>query len=622
MAFGATNSPGFSGGGTCSAIPAWTPGITYTEGCYVTYAQNLYLCLANHTSGSTFSDDVANWKLMSGGNTSTGIGAWATSTAYHAGDYVTYQNNLYLCLTDHTSSTFAADASYWKQIGGEGSGISGWETNTAYTAGQYVTYNTNLYICLVSHTSNVFATDLAADKWKLIGYSDDKIGVWATSTDYTAGEYITYDQNLFLCTTSHTSTTFEADSSNWRLIGFAGYGIMDWTTNTEYVAGRYVTYNNDLYICLNDHTSTSSFDSDKTNWKMVGGDSTIYEWAANTTYATDSIIHHKGQLYKVATSITTSNTFDNVPVLEGFAPANWKAGSQFETGAIIQHGDTYYEVTQDFVASDTFSTACMEPITISPWAANTTYSVGDIVIYNNVYYQAKTSFTSGSSFSADNWRVYMYTPVSFANNTIYAKNQLINHDSTIYLVTQGFTSGASFSLICLATYTPTAWQPDTDYNIGDIVENDGDIYVTVQDFHSGAWFASAILESYVPSELTAQQRQNCIEVYNGAMVQAGRVYSTESSLFGTWIDGSNIYEKTFSASTPADASDTTVVSLTGLDISKVVGIDGYVEDADAFYPLNFSNIIKTWADVANDAIKMSVTAHNNVPAVITIRYIR
>jgi len=40
-----------------------------------------------------------------------------------------------------------------------------WATSTAYKIGDYVLQSNEIYFCLTAHTSGTFATDLAADKW-------------------------------------------------------------------------------------------------------------------------------------------------------------------------------------------------------------------------------------------------------------------------------------------------------------------------------------------------------------------------------------------------------------------------------------------------------------------------
>lgn len=56
------------------------------------------------------------------------------------------------------------DGSIWKSMGGSG-GISLWLTATGYAVDDVVIESNKIYICLTAHTSGTFATDLAATKW-------------------------------------------------------------------------------------------------------------------------------------------------------------------------------------------------------------------------------------------------------------------------------------------------------------------------------------------------------------------------------------------------------------------------------------------------------------------------
>jgi hypothetical protein len=65
-------------------------------------------------------------------------------------------------------------------------GINPWATSTAYTAGQVITYGTDSFICLSGHTSGTFAIDLANNDWRLTNSS-----VWPnlvnTGSDFDSG---------------------------------------------------------------------------------------------------------------------------------------------------------------------------------------------------------------------------------------------------------------------------------------------------------------------------------------------------------------------------------------------------------------------------------------------------
>jgi hypothetical protein len=53
---------------------------------------------------------------------------------------------------------------------------SAWVTSTAYVVGDTVSESGNIYYCLVNHTSGTFATDLAAGKWVLSAIITEKSG--------------------------------------------------------------------------------------------------------------------------------------------------------------------------------------------------------------------------------------------------------------------------------------------------------------------------------------------------------------------------------------------------------------------------------------------------------------
>ena len=128
-------------------------------------------------------------------NTSFGAwkGAWATATAYIAGDVVrdgaagADTDNVYVCVAGHTSGTWATDlaASKWQlaidvqQIASDAAGLLGewrgtWATTTAYAQGDTVkdgaagADTNNVYVCITAHTADTWATDLAAGKWQLM----------------------------------------------------------------------------------------------------------------------------------------------------------------------------------------------------------------------------------------------------------------------------------------------------------------------------------------------------------------------------------------------------------------------------------------------------------------------
>jgi chitodextrinase len=113
------------------------------------------------------------------------IPAWATTTQYVPGDFVTHGGSTYLCQLTHISGTFATDLTNndWVlgaifKTGHVGSiwqinntvGALQWTANASYPVGFIVYFNGVTYKCLVANTSSSsFLADLAAGDWQVFG---------------------------------------------------------------------------------------------------------------------------------------------------------------------------------------------------------------------------------------------------------------------------------------------------------------------------------------------------------------------------------------------------------------------------------------------------------------------
>lgn len=95
--------------------------------------------------------------------------AWATSTAYAAGDIVTESGTSYYCVTAHTSdaSTFATDAAYWYAQPASGAlEIPSPYLETEVRELQYAQVNDIMYLAHANHAPRKLSR-LADDKWTL-----------------------------------------------------------------------------------------------------------------------------------------------------------------------------------------------------------------------------------------------------------------------------------------------------------------------------------------------------------------------------------------------------------------------------------------------------------------------
>ena len=84
----------------------WKPNYPYKIDQYAVKNNCLYKAIVSHTSSTDFNDDIANWKLVIGGNIDE-VDLWIASKDYVVGDRVKDANNvIYQCVISHTSSDF------------------------------------------------------------------------------------------------------------------------------------------------------------------------------------------------------------------------------------------------------------------------------------------------------------------------------------------------------------------------------------------------------------------------------------------------------------------------------------------------------------------------------------
>ena len=89
---------------------AWTPGVAYTAGQYLTYGENsvgdpqLYKVVQSHTSAAEWTPDISASLFVAIGLDDSGYPIWSQPSgvhdAYNTGDIVNYNGVLYKSLID------------------------------------------------------------------------------------------------------------------------------------------------------------------------------------------------------------------------------------------------------------------------------------------------------------------------------------------------------------------------------------------------------------------------------------------------------------------------------------------------------------------------------------------
>jgi hypothetical protein len=190
------------------SAPDWETNTAYPENALVEYGDNIYICLIAHTSG-TFADDLANgkWKLVSmtlTAATSSELGGVKSNSA-DGGVTVDSDGKMTINLPKATSSTLggvkigdglSVTADGTLSATGGGTSIDEWTAGNTYAAGDFVTYQNLLYKCITGNSDSAWTPA----NWQKIG--DVNFTGATSSANGTNGlvpQPTTSDVSKFLC---------------------------------------------------------------------------------------------------------------------------------------------------------------------------------------------------------------------------------------------------------------------------------------------------------------------------------------------------------------------------------------------------------------------------------------
>lgn len=223
-----------------------------------------------------------------------------------------------------------------------------------YGVGDYVIYDNILYKCIETHPAGPWlGTDFILTNilYEISGITVDgttineKINAtqrmvannFSSSTSYSAGDYVIYENVLYKCLTTHSgswnSEHFSSVSITNELddLDNFNYGIIadSFDSTKSYAVGDYILYENSLYKCLTAHSGAWSA-NDFTETQIVdefgqgsGGnvDYTIIAAEFNTTqnYNIGDYVIYQNDLYKCTTAHTAgswnSSNFEKTDVM-------------------------------------------------------------------------------------------------------------------------------------------------------------------------------------------------------------------------------------------------------------------------------------------------------------------
>lgn len=223
-----------------------------------------------------------------------------------------------------------------------------WATSTNYYKDDVVSYGGVSYICTGSHTSSSFDTNLTSYWQKMAGGTDYK-GSWVTATLYKQGDVVKYNANSYICILGHTSATSTAEPPNatyWSLYTNSVYWMGTWAATTQYKLNDLVNYGANVYICTTAHTSAGTFDNTKWGIFILGLEFQD-TWNNSAVYVPGDIVTYGGYAYVAvnqnvnSTPSTSSSNWDLLTT--GFNMiGTWNNSTTYKTGDVVQYGGWSY----------------------------------------------------------------------------------------------------------------------------------------------------------------------------------------------------------------------------------------------------------------------------------------
>ena len=371
-------------------------------------------------------------------------GDWATATTYNRDDIVQYGGSSWLCIRQHTSTTFAAaqlflqnpgDTEYspaWRRTTG-GSGFLGtWAPSTSYVEGSIVQSGGNLYVANTDHQSSaLFNTNIAY--WDLLAVGKNWRLDWAPSTIYKTGDVVKYNGITYECVLEHTSPSNSVgitlgnndgndDSTleTWKVVVDNIEYRGDHTVNTVYRLNDLVKYGGSIFRCTDEHTSNliqNIIDDTKFTLEFKGFNYNVSSWNSTTAYALGDIVKQGGQLYisnsnnlnsqpgQSATYSTGNPSWTVISKAINFA-GNYSSTASYKTGDLVYRNGYLYIALQDTVADgstddylDTSNWQVVIPGTRwrGRWNSGVSYGYGDTVIYRGGTWVANEAHVSGTA---------------------------------------------------------------------------------------------------------------------------------------------------------------------------------------------------------------------------------
>ena len=326
---------------------AWTTSTGYVYGDIVQYGARLYICKIVHTSQATVSAgleaDIANWDVYAEGL--DWKGEWTVSTKYLINDLVKYGGQTYVCKVYHTSAATANDGLELNQANWDvfNAGIeykSSWAYGTRYKVNDVVQYGAALWICTTEHaSSSLFSTDNANWEQFVRGFQFESD--WEALRNYQKGDIVRYGGNQYIALTNHAEKNPVVETTDWQLFSQGLRFLGDWqddSTLQDYKVGEVVRYGGYTYLCIQDHQDQTP--TNTTYWQRLNtGLRWRGEWVDDVEYLQGDVARYGDNSYVcVLGHFSEGDDFSTVQ------PAGGQGGGAQNSRPDLDTAGTYWQV--------------------------------------------------------------------------------------------------------------------------------------------------------------------------------------------------------------------------------------------------------------------------------------
>ena len=299
--------------------PAFSEATNYSIGDYVSYNDRFYRFTSNHSAGAwnishviavTVSGEMAKIQANF-------AGAFDATAAYSAGQYVVYNNQFFRFVTDHAAGAWNSAHCILVTVGSEMTNVLRnfapvYNEAAVYAAGSYVLYSDgDVYFLPEGHAANTAwynttksAVSVASEIPKAI---QNFAGAFSEDASYTAGQYVTHNNQLFRFVTSYSGAWNPAKTTRVT-VGSEIHRVLTnfapaFSDSTAYAIGQYVSYNDRFYRFTSAHAA-GAWDSSQVIAVTVAGEipkilsNTANEFSDATAYDKGDYVTRNNQLFR------------------------------------------------------------------------------------------------------------------------------------------------------------------------------------------------------------------------------------------------------------------------------------------------------------------------------------